>query len=71
MYVVFEDYAKAGNPKLHKSSCGHYLRWKRIGTTTTTWHGPYSSFSEAWNNCQSVAKRQGMQPRKAQCCMSE
>lgn len=70
MYVVYEDYEKAGDPKVHKSSCGHYQRWKENRTTTTTWHGPYSSLSEAWKQCQSVAKWQGMQPRKAQCCMS-
>ena len=70
MYAVFEDYEKAGDPKVHKTRCGHYQRWKENRTSTTTWHGPYSSRSEAWKQCQSVAKRQGMQPKKAQCCMS-
>jgi len=71
MYVVFEDYKKADDPKVHRLTCGHYQRWKENGTTTTTWHGPYSSPSEAWDTCQTIAKRQGMHPRKAQCCMSD
>jgi len=70
MYVVYEDPAKATSPKVHRTSCGYYQRWRREGSETTTWYGPYETYEEAWKVCQQIAHRMGKQPIEAACCMS-
>ena len=68
MFVVFEDYASATGPKVHKSSCHYFQRWKRNRTTTTTWHGPYATENQAWKKCTQIAQRTSMKPSRAGCC---
>jgi hypothetical protein len=70
MYIVSEDLVKATDPKVHRTSCGHYQRWRREGSETTTWHGPYATREEAWKICQQIANRMGKQPVEAACCMN-
>ena len=69
MYVVFVDNMKATGPKVHRTSCGHYQRWLNEGSETTTWHGPYETKDEAWRVCQQIARKRGMQPAEATCCI--
>ena len=69
MYVVFQDLVKASNPKVHKKEGGHYQKWLRNPTKTTTWHGPYASEEEAMNVCRQIARETGMSPVRASCCM--
>lgn len=66
-YVVFEDYEKATGPKVHSTNCTYYQRWLQKKTKTTTWHGPYKTYEEAWLHCQRIAARTGKKPSKHSC----
>lgn len=66
-YVVFEDLERAVGPKVHHVDCFYYKRWVSSPTSTTTWHGPYTSREEAWEICKELSSRSGFQPSKHGC----
>lgn len=66
-YVVFEDLDKATGPKVHSVDCPYYKKWQNNPTTTTTWHGPYKSFEEAWRICEELSKKGLFKPSKHGC----
>ena len=56
-FVVFEDLDKAEGPRVHTTDCVYYRRWIANPTATTTWHGPYDTYEEAWKICERISKR--------------
>jgi len=70
-FVVFEDLDRASGPRVHSVNCFYYKRWLANRTSTTTWHGPYSSFGEAWKVCEKVANRTGLEPLVHSCCRTK
>lgn len=66
-YVVFEDLYRATGPKAHSVDCTYYKRWLNSPTSTTTWHGPYNTFEEAWRICEELSKKGKFKSSKHGC----
>lgn len=66
-YVVFEDFYKATGPKVHTIDCIYYKRWLEHPTTTTTWHGPYETFEDAWKICERLSIGSKYRPSQHSC----
>ncbi|MEW6185163.1 MAG: DUF6308 family protein [Thermodesulfobacteriota bacterium] len=70
-YVVYEDIHRASGPKVHTTDCGYYKKWLAKRSNTTTWHGPYGIFKEAWEKCGIIAEKTHFKPSKHTCVYSK